>query len=142
MIGTFDLLQRTMRSSNHILREHLVPYGLYKGQPRMLRTISMHEGISKKDIAECHYTSMPTVTKTIERLMKNGFVKTEIDEKDRRRTLVYLTEEGQATNEELKSFKSNFSDLVFKDISEEELKQLEKICNKMLDNIKSYKENS
>lgn len=142
MFETFELLQKLMRNSHHILRQNLEPYGLYKGQPKILKLLSMHDGLSKKEIASHYDVAMPTITKTVERLQNNGFIYSKLDESDKRVTRVFLTEKGRVTHLELKTFKKQYADIVFKDVSEEDLDEFTRVLSKLLENIEEYKVNN
>ncbi len=138
MYDVFVLMQEVMRHSHKLMHKNLEPYGLYKGQPKILGLLSHHESLSKKEIAERFKLAMPTVTKTIERLEKNGFVSTFQDSKDKRRTLVRLTEKGQSIHHELIEFKKSYSETIFEGISDHELSQMKAVLEKVKSNVLEY----
>jgi len=139
MFKTFLLLQDVMRHSHKSLRNNLKPYGLFKGQPKVLGYLRQHDHASKKDIADRFNIAMPTVTKTIERLENNGFVKTVSDEHDKRKKRVSLTAKGMQVEEELITFKKAYADQVFKNISEEDLEHFEKVLLQIKANMLEFK---
>ena len=134
MYTTFSLMQEVMRKTHQSLRNNLVPYGLYKGQPRVFGFVCHHDGISKKEIATRFNISMATVSKTIERLEKNDFVSTKLDENDKRKRRVYITERGIKADHELIGFKKSYAEMIFKDISEEDIVVFEKVLEQMKKN--------
>ncbi|MCH4888663.1 MarR family transcriptional regulator [Acidaminobacter sp. JC074] len=138
MYDLFVLLQEVMRHNHKLLHKNLEPYGLYKGQPKILGLLSHHEALSKKDIAERFKLAMPTVTKTIERLEKNGFVSTFQDASDKRRTLVKLTDKGREVHNDLISFKKSYAEIIFDGISQEELLQMKSVLEKVKLNVLEY----
>jgi len=138
MFQTFLLLQDVMRLSHKSLRNNLKPYGLYKGQPKILGFLAHHEHVTKKDIAERFQVAMPTITKTIERLEANGFVVTLQDDQDKRKQRVNLTDHGRKVEEELITFKKSYADQVFKDISQEDQDHLERILSKIKENMLEF----
>jgi len=138
MYDLFVLLQEVMRHNHKLLHKNLEPYGLYKGQPKILGLLSHHKALSKKDIAERFKLAMPTVTKTIERLEKNGFVSTFQDSSDKRRTLVKLTDKGREVHDDLISFKKSYAEIIFDGISEEELLQMKSVLEKVKLNVLEY----
>lgn len=135
MFEIFLLLQDIMRLSHKSLRNNLKPYGLFKGQPKILGYLSHHDMASKKDIADRFNIAMPTVTKTIERLEKNDFVKTTPDRKDKRKKRVSLTKKGIEVDVELVNFKKAYAHKIFKDINKEDLDHFEKVLLKLKSNM-------
>lgn len=138
MYNTFLLLEEVMRHTHKSLGKNLEPYGLYKGQPKILWLLSVNTGITKKEIAERYKVSMPTVSKTIERLEKNGFVTSKHDEIDKRKNRVYITEKGIKVEHELIAFKKQYANKIFKDISDEDIENLERILEQMKLNVLEY----
>jgi len=135
MYKTFLLLQEVMRHSHKVLRSNLEPYGLYKGQPKILGLVVRNDGISKKEIADKYKVSMATVSKTIERLEKNDFVKTQLDENDKRKRRVFITDKGLETERELVGFKKSYSEKVFRNVSDEDIKTFERVLMQMKINM-------
>lgn len=138
MYSTFLLLQEVMRHSHKSLRNNLEPYGLYRGQPKILGFLSKNKGITKKEIADRFNVSMATVSKTIERLENNGFVTSALDEDDKRKRRVSITDKGTLVDKELISFKKHYAEMVFKDVSDEDITHLERILNQMNTNMLGY----
>lgn len=62
-----------------------------------LANINYHQNCSQKDLAEFLFVSESNVAQIIKRLEKNGFVTREIDEKNKSRRILSLTEKGKET---------------------------------------------
>lgn len=76
------------------LREH--GQGLHPAQFKLL--MSMHHApVSPSELAERMEVSMPTISKTLAILERRGLIVRAIDDADRRRVRLTLTEDGRAT---------------------------------------------
>lgn len=139
MSQTFHLLEKMMRSTHGILFRYLKPYGLWKGQPKILIHLSKNDGLTKKEIAHHHSLAPSTVTKSIERLEKHQFVKTAVDQHDKRKIRVYITEKGRQTERDLFDYKRFYTEMMFDGISEDELDVMNDILARMVRNINHYK---
>jgi DNA-binding MarR family transcriptional regulator len=85
-----------MRTRMHTLWDEI---GLYRGQPFVLHTLWEQEGITHSELASRMHVSPPTVTNTIKRMEKAGFVERRPDMQDERVSRVYLTDAGRAIRE-------------------------------------------
>ena len=71
-------------------------------------------------------------------LEKKGFISRVNCNDDRRSVKLFLTNEGKALGEKVIPITEEFNDVVVKDISKEELEQLEKTLAKMSKNVDCF----
>jgi DNA-binding MarR family transcriptional regulator len=104
MAGTFDnakvcddvliairrIIQRIDRHSKHLVKQ----FGLTGPQLIILREIAQSNEITASDISRAISLSQATVTGVLDRLEKRGYVVRQRSERDRRRTLVKITPDG------------------------------------------------
>lgn len=76
--------------------------GLYPGQPAVLRALWAQDGLTHTDLARALQVQPATITKMINRMEKNGFVRRRQDADDQRVSRVYLTEAGRAVQEDVR----------------------------------------
>ena len=81
-----------------------------------------------------------STTRAVQALCKQGYVKREKDKRDKRAYNLSLTKEGKELKSQIMITMKEWTDIVYDGISEEELLLMEKITNKISDNIKKYKE--
>ena len=62
-----------------------------------LSNINYHQNCSQKELAEKLFVSESNVTQIVKRLEKNGLVRRDIDEKNKSRRILSLTEKGKLT---------------------------------------------
>ncbi|WP_405267078.1 MarR family winged helix-turn-helix transcriptional regulator [Methanobrevibacter sp.] len=70
--------------------EDITPY-----DPTYLANIFYNPNCSQKDLAELLFVSESNVAQIIKRLERNGLVKREVDEKNKSRRILNLTEKGK-----------------------------------------------
>lgn len=90
----FHLLNQKVRLLKKELDEQLRSYGLYHSQWTILYTVSQKGPITQTDLWKYLQVEAPTVTRTLTRMEKNGWIRRQpgIDKRER---VVTLTEEAQ-----------------------------------------------
>lgn len=106
----------------HHARAHQIfeSVGLYRGQPPVLREIWDHEGLTQTELAERLKNTPATVTKTLQRMEKSGFVVRRPDPDDQRISRVYLTEAGKAVQKDVEGLFRTIEAETFADFTGEE----------------------
>ena len=109
--------------------------GIYPGQSPVLGMVSKKEGLSQKELAEILRIKPPTVTVSVQRLEKAGFLYKKPDEKDQRIARIYLTEKGKETKARaLQRIRENES-VMLEGFSETEQCLLRRFLKQILENI-------
>ncbi len=105
-------------------------------QFKYLKLIREHDQSTYSELAELFHISKPTLTETINKFLDAGLVKKTRCKKDQRVYYVSLTEKGEilAMTNELESKKAVAK--IFDRLSEEEIKIVVGLFNKMGDDIK------
>lgn len=91
-----DINQMTLSQ----LSQNLARYGLYVGQPRILRLIHDYPGSTQKQIADRLFVSSPSVSTSIKRLQKAKLVEQRQSATARRRRELYLTPAGEQAKDQ------------------------------------------
>ena len=79
--------------------------------------------------------SRPTVSGLIKKLRSKGYVTIEGDESDERLKHIIATDKAGLRREEICSCMSRVEDITFEDFTDEELKTLHSLINRMADNL-------
>jgi MarR family transcriptional regulator, organic hydroperoxide resistance regulator len=89
-------LVRTAEQMQHALRTKLKPYALTETQYNSLRILrgAVSSGLTCAEIAERLVSHDPDITRLVERLQRQGLVRRERGEKDRRVVLTKITAAG------------------------------------------------
>lgn len=105
-------------------------------QTQVLSRIFRNGGsISQKKLQEDLQVSHPTVVGLVQRLEKSGFISCRKDEKDLRNKVIVLTKKAEDFHKQMiRHFEDNDRKML-KDFSDEELLELERLLNKLNNNI-------
>ncbi len=97
--------------------------------------VNVHENkkMSMHEIADTFKITMPTTTVMIEKLVKLKLVARFSDDKDRRKTIIILTNKGNDIFEKIKKNKCVNIDKIMSKLTTEEKNQLVKITNKLIE---------
>ncbi len=77
---------------DRLLREH----GLRLGQFQVLRELWVRDGQTPRELAAAGGVEMPTVTRTVQRMVRDGLVVRESNPDDARSVRIRLTDRGRA----------------------------------------------
>ena len=116
-------------------RSVISSYKLSPNEIDILVALHMGKFNMAKDIAENFEISKSLVCRSVDSLIKNGYIDTKKDEKDKRITHLILKDEAKPIVEALKENREKNNKILLKDIDEKELEIFNKVLDKMKDNI-------
>ena len=87
----FHTLHQLSRKLTNKLNEALKPFGLYSAQWSVIFVLKTKGSLTQKELCEYLFVEAPPMTRTIQRLVKQGFVK-QVQGKDKREKHIQLTE--------------------------------------------------
>ena len=90
------------------------------------------EGIRQKELIEKAGIGQSSVSELINKLEDDGYIERKVDPSDKRATLLFLTEKGQARALEVEDERTAFFSDIFSKITDEEKKTLSDIMDKLL----------
>jgi MarR family transcriptional regulator, transcriptional regulator for hemolysin len=89
----FHTLHQLSRQLTNNLNEALKPFGLYNAQWSVLFVLHTKGSLTQKELSEYLFVEAPPMTRTIQRLVKQGYVR-QIPGKDKREKFIQLTDEA------------------------------------------------
>ena len=92
-LETFGATVRAMRSR---VDRALLPLGMRIGQYQVLRALWETDGLTPRQLAERTAVEMPTVTRTVQRMIRDGLVRREANPKDARSVRILLSDKGRS----------------------------------------------
>jgi DNA-binding MarR family transcriptional regulator len=119
------------------MHELLGDLGLYKGQPSMLRALWGQDGATQSELAAQLNRCPSTITKTVKRMEKAGYVERRPDLRDERVSHVYLTEAGRNTQAALEDVWRTFEEQAFAGFDEQEMDIFRDYLIRVCQNIKA-----
>ncbi len=109
-----DLLHRITRRFRQAQAEQLAPLGLTPAQERALRTLARsEEPLRMTELADQLRIVPRSLTTVIDALEEAGFVRREIDPRNRRAILLRLTERGLAVRDDLRQARRRAAEDLF-----------------------------
>ena len=87
----FHTLHQLSRHLTNKLNEALKPLGLYSAQWAVIYVLKNKGSLTQKELCDYLFVEAPPMTRTIQRLVKQGYV-TQVPGKDKREKHVLLTE--------------------------------------------------
>lgn len=118
------LLRDINQMAQSQLSQNLARYGLYVGQPRILRLIQVYPGETQKQIADRLFVSAASLSTSLKRLQKAGLVERRQSEQDRRRHELYLTPAGVEASRQCRADLLDLYRHMLTDLDEEETRRL------------------
>ncbi|MEU7855332.1 MarR family transcriptional regulator [Nonomuraea sp. NPDC049141] len=95
---TYALIM-VMKAKRHRMAAALVPLGLHSGQELLLNQLWQQDGRTQSELIGKLGVEPPTVTKTVQRLERAGFLHRAPDPDRPRVSRVWLTDAGKAVRE-------------------------------------------
>lgn len=114
-------------------------FGINFEQAMVLFLLYYHKGLTQKAIAENLDKDSPSITRLIDVLEEASMLKRKNDPIDRRAKQIFLTSVGEKIVPDLVRISQKAFGIIFKGISTEEIKLMQKILCKMLDNAEEHK---
>jgi DNA-binding MarR family transcriptional regulator len=130
------LLNKVCGLRQRRMHDLLDDLGLYRGQPSMLNALWAEDGMTHSKLAERLGKSPATITKTVKRMEKAGFVERRPDPRDERLSRVYLTAAGRDIKSAVEGVWRSFEEQAFAGLDEEELAILRGLLLHICHNIK------
>ena len=116
--------------------QELSRHDLTCSQSLVIHLLRLNGGqLSQKALQDLMKVSHPTVVGLVQRLESNGYVKTEIDENDKRYKIVTLCDIADEFKKDMMRSKERFDKKMFQDLPQEKLDELYQILQKMYENI-------
>ena len=117
------------------VKAKLEPYNLAPEQNLIMMLLWEQDGLYQHQIVTRLEKDKTNIARMASSLEKKGFIKRIHCPDDRRSLKLYLTSCGKKLGEEVIPIAENFNGIVCKGISKEELLQMEKLLEKMNNNV-------
>jgi DNA-binding MarR family transcriptional regulator len=133
----FPAITQAARSSRSILARRLLVSGLYAGQDAVMLALDAEDGQTPSAIAAALGVRAPTVTKTINRLAIQGFVKRSASATDGRLAHVHLTEAGRGAIEAIRGAIRASEERATAGMTGKEIRTLVKLLRRIGENLQN-----
>ncbi len=130
-----QLLVQVIRSHRNTAQGLLAEVDLYPGQEFLLYNLWAEDGLAQNELAERLAVRPATLTRTLDRMEKQGFVVRRPDEEDQRVSRVYLTDTGRALEAPVCGLWSALDAATVANMSAEERMLLRRLLMQVLNNL-------
>jgi DNA-binding MarR family transcriptional regulator len=97
--------------------------------------LNFNDGCTQLTLANLTHLKAPTVSVTLQKMEREGYVIRKPNKDDLRQTLVYITEKGKQYNEHVCKTIKTIDTEIFEGVSEEEQRQMIEVLRKVIGNI-------
>ena len=104
----------------------------------ILDTLFLEGNQSQVDLAAMIFKNTPTVSRIIDILVQKGYVTRELSEKDRRKTIISITEIGKKLVKSCYNEVNQLRTLTWEHLSDEDYEDFKRIMTQVFKNLKSY----
>ncbi len=118
----FPTVNYLSRLSKDNFRSVLADNGLFIGQDEILFTVLFNDGAKPSEIAKKLDTSLASISVSLKRLEKAGFIEKKNDESDGRVCHIYISEKGRRSMEKIHGDLRAYEESILKGFSEDEKK--------------------
>ncbi|MGF2614828.1 MarR family transcriptional regulator [Rossellomorea vietnamensis] len=126
--------QLSRRLTKH-LNEALEPYGLYSAQWSVLYVLRERGTLTQKELSEYLSVEAPPMTRTIQRLLKQGFIQQKSSDEDKRKKYIMLSQEAEAEFPVWEKAVLEKNEELIKELSFSSQENLQSILNEWLKKI-------
>ena len=110
-------------------------FDLNASQAGILFSLHQSSAMSQKELAESLNMTPPSITSTIQKMEKGGYIRRKADEKDQRVLRLSLTEKGESCIQSVKQVAEQMRKLIFYEMSEDEIQQFRKFLLRINENL-------
>lgn len=114
--------------------------GLFSGQQHIILLLKLNRGLTVGQVAERIGVAPATVSVSIKRMEKAGFVEKKADEKDARITKLYLTEKGEDAPDHIKEKMDIQEKYITNGMTPEEIVLFSDLLDRAINNLKEQEE--
>lgn len=133
-----QIKQISGRIFEHILSEKNID-AFNGAQGHILYVLWQGDNITLREISERTGLAATTLTSMIDRMEAAGLVRRTPDQKDRRKTRLFLTKKAKGLQADYNEVSKKMSCLFYRGFSEDEIQQFESFLERVLCNLKENK---
>lgn len=103
-----------------------------------IRVLWQHDGLTQRELADAAHVTESTAVSAIAGMEKRGLIRRERSPTDKRKILVYLTQEGKGLEADLMPLAQQINAVACKDLTDQELKAYFEVSAKITRNMTAY----
>ena len=125
----FNLMRRRYHQTVH------GKVGTRHGQGKILSILRREDGIGQKELAERLQIRAASLSELLDKMQKSGWIQRRVNEKDRRKINIFLTEDGLGISQQMIEARRDMVNTVFGVLNAQEQEQLEILLSKLISEL-------
>ena len=130
----FNLMRRRYHQTVH------GKVGTRHGQGKILSILRREDGIGQKELAERLQIRAASLSELLDKMQKSGWIQRRVNEKDRRKINIFLTEDGLGISQQMIEARRDMVNTVFGVLNTQEQEQLEMLLSKLISELEKPSE--
>lgn len=131
----FYTINRLLVKIKKNMAKQIKSYDVTLEQWSLLTRLWKCDSISQTELAIRTNKDLPTVTRSLDKLIKKGLIEKKANPNDSRAYLIYLTEEGRKLEEPLDSIAQEVENKILENLNPSDVVMLKKILKSISDNF-------
>lgn len=111
--------------------------GMRASYRHVMKPLMESDGLTQLELVKITKLKAPTISITLRNMEREGIVRREKNDNDRRETHVYITDKGRKMHAKILEAFDKAEEVMLRNISEDDLATLNGILSRMEDNLKS-----
>ena len=133
-----DNLSVILRYCRNFFEKRLREFDLTFGEQVIIMFLSRNEEVNQDAISKRYMIDKGMVAKTLNKLETKGFILREQNPDNKRENIISLTQKGADILNNIKSIIDEWNEILYEEMSEDEIACIKKLTNKMVENIASH----
>ena len=117
--------------------KELESIGMRASYRHVIKPLMESDGLTQLELVNITKLKAPTISITLRNMERDGIVRREKNENDRRETYVYITDEGRKMHAKLLEAYDKAEKCMLSGVSDKELAVVRSVVEKMTDNLKN-----
>ena len=131
----FRLFALTYHFSQRLQRVYSDEYGLTRTEWRILAVLAQTPGISAREVADLGLLDKVAVSRAVAQLLQREILTRESDQRDKRRSVLSLTDEGVTLYSQVAPAVRKVEQTVLAGLSKAELEQIDSTINELSERL-------
>lgn len=117
--------------------KELESIGMRASYRHVMKPLMETDGVTQLELVKITKLKAPTISITLRNMEREGLVRREKNDNDRRETHVYITDKGRQMHAKVLEAFDRAEQVMLEGLSEKDLKAVGKLMQKMTDNLKN-----
>jgi DNA-binding MarR family transcriptional regulator len=117
------------------IAKKIEPYGIGSGQFPFLMRLYREDGVNQESLSDYLKIDKGTTARAIQKLVDEGYVFRQRDEKDRRSYRIFLSEKAKKLEPDMKIIASEWEDILFSSFDDSQKREITNSLEIMFENV-------